>query len=194
MIRHVGAIGLLSAALGLGLTQAPLGIDGKIRLPKVAIKNREYPVMNLPLPMREENYKGGSCVHASWVMLLRWQRQYAYADYWRKKYAYGEYYAEMAQRLDAEGIKWAGTYQDRDVAFLEWACRTRRGCMVTCMNGAHMICLVDLNKTHATILDNNEIGVYRKIPRNEFLREWYNSGSWAMTPIYIPAPPLEKKA
>lgn len=199
MMRHVGLVGLLAASLGLGLVaEAPLHLDGKINLPKVQPKPREWPIMNLPLHMRQENWLGprrqGSCVHASWTMLLRWQRKYEYAEYWRRKYGDGEWYGEMAQRLDAEGIKWAGTYQDKDVRFLEWACRTRRGCMVTCMNGAHMICLVDLDKNYATILDNNDIERYQRIPRNEFLREWYNSGSWAMTPVYVPAPPLEKKA
>lgn len=197
MIRHVGAIGILMAALGLGLTQMDMPIDGKINLPKVAIGKREWPVMNLPLNLRQGNWLGrmrqGSCVHASWTMLLRWQRQYKFAEYWRNKYGDGEYFERMAQRCDAEGVKWAGTNQEYNVKFLEWACRTRRGCMVTCMNGAHMICLVDLDKDYATILDNNDEKRYHKIPRSEFLAEWRRSGSWAMTPIYIPAPPLERK-
>ncbi len=195
-MRHIACASLACMALGLGTLSVPLS-DSKIRLPWAQPKEREWPIMNLPLHLRQENWLGwkrqGSCVHASWTMLLRWQHQYEWADYWKRKYGDGEYYAEMAQRLDAEGIRWAGTNGQNDVSFLEWACRTRRGCMVTVMGGAHMVCLVNLDSQYATLLDNNDIEKYHRVPRDEFLRIWYNSNSWAMTPVYTPAPPLEKR-
>jgi hypothetical protein len=158
-------------------------------------KIREKPVMNLPYAMRQKNWLGnrmqGSCAHASWMSLLRWQRQYAAADAWGRKYGNGAYYSQFAAAIDTEGLAWAGTYKQDDVAFLEWACRTRRGCMVTCRGGSHMICLIDLDWQYATVLDNNATDVYKKIPRADFLAEWFDSYSWAMTPVYTPAPPLE---
>lgn len=159
------------------------------------LKSKERPALNLPRPLRQKNWLGrqweGSCVHASWIMLLRWQNKNELADYWRRKYGDGEYYTRMASRLNAEGVRWAGTYQKNDVKFLEWAVRTRRGCMVTVDEGAHMVVLVHLDGKEAGILDNNFPDRIKWVPRNEFLSEWKAAYSWAMTPVYTPPPPLE---
>lgn len=157
----------------------------------------ETPVFNLPLPLRQENWLGpkrsGSCVHASFVMLLRWQGQYQWADFWKKTYADGEYYDRFCERLDKHEIVYASINGTYDPSFLEWAIKTRRGCMVTCMNGAHMVILAHLDANRAGILDNNDIGKIHWYPRETFLREWRNSGCWALTPLYSPAPPPLKR-
>ena len=185
-----GIVAAAIAALGLGLASEG---DFKITKQKWPTPNRERPIVNLPEQLRQQNWRGpsgqGSCVHASWIMLLRWQGQHAYADYWRKKYGDGEYYDRMASRLDAEGIKWAGTVGKTDVAFLEWAHRTRRGAIVT-WSPRHVVCIVHFDDKWAGILDNNQIDRIKWIPRDQFVREWSNRGSWAMTPIYTPPPPI----
>ncbi len=156
---------------------------------------REKPAMNLPVHMRQANWtRTGSCVHASWTSLLRWQHQYKWADYWCSHYSGGENWDGMVAKLRATGLPCAGTYGKRDVAFLEMCCKTRRGCMVTVMGGKHMVNLVDLDKRYAYILDNNDVKIIHKVDRDEFLNEWYKSYSWAMTPLYSPLPPLEIKA
>ncbi len=96
-------------------------------------------------------------------------------------------------KLDSKGVRWAGTYQKNDVKFLEWAIRTKRGCMVTTMGGAHMILLVHLDQTRAGLLDNNNPEKIKYMPRDQFLQEWYDSNSWALTPIYSPPPPPLRK-
>lgn len=176
---------LALALIGLGLL-ASQESDFNIK-PSI----REVPVFNLPPPLREQNWGGGSCVHASWVMLLRWQGHQEYADWWRRSYAGGETWYSFTETVEANGLRWAGTYEQYDVAFLEWAIRTRRGCMVTCMGGRHMVVLCHLDQEWAGILDNNDIGTIHWVPRDKFLKEWRESYSWAMTPVYTPAPPLE---
>lgn len=154
----------------------------------------EYPVVNLPLALRQSNWRGsrgeGSCVHASMISLLRWQGRYEMADYWRDHYGNGEYADRFAERLDREGIRFAYTAQENDVSFLEWACSTRRGCNVTVRGGAHMVTLVHFDSENAGILDNNDIVTFKWLTREEFLDDWFSSGSWAVTPVYSPAPPL----
>ena len=62
----------------------------------------------------------------------------------------------MAAKFDREGIRYAYV-TNGDVRFLEWACRTRRGCGITVMGGAHMVALVHLDDKWAAILDNNNV-------------------------------------
>lgn len=175
----------------LALSGCQQSFEGSYQFPPTPPK--EYPTVNIPRGLRESNwapYGEGSCVHASFVMLLRWQGRYHTADYWRKKYHSGEWPSQLAQRMDREGIRYAYTSNKNNVAFLEWACRTRRGCGVTIMGGAHMVCLVHLDDKWAGILDNNDIHKIHWFPRETFLAEWKNSTSWAVTPVYTPMPPL----
>lgn len=155
----------------------------------------ETPRVNLPPAIRQANRLGprgtGSCVHASWTMLLRWQGKFETADYWWTHFADGETPNGFASK--ARNLKVAATFNQNDTAFLEWAIRTRRGCMVTCQNGHHMVLLVHLDKEWAGILDNNAIEGIIWRPREEFLREWYDSQSWAATPLYNPPPPILTK-
>ena len=98
---------------------------------------RERPVVNLPQTLRQHNWTvqgGGSCTWASFVSLLRWQGRYNTADWVRQNCGGGEWPADMAKTLDAANVRYAYTTSG-DVTFLEWACRTRRGCGVTIMGG-----------------------------------------------------------
>ena len=68
------------------------------------------------------------------VSLLRWQGRYRTADWVRQNCGDGEWPDDMAQRLDEANIRYAYV-TNGDVKFLEWACRTRRGCGITVMGG-----------------------------------------------------------
>jgi len=154
---------------------------------------KERPVVNVPLAMRQSNWLGssreGSCVHASMISLFRWQGRYRTADYWRKTYGNGEWPDDMAAKFDREGIRYAYV-ENGDVRFLERACRTRRGCGITVMGGAHMVALVHLDDKWAAVLDNNNVSKFIWVPRETLIAEWKASYGWAVTPIYTPAAPL----
>ena len=154
----------------------------------------ERPTINPPAAIRQENWIGsegsGSCVHATVITLLRWQCRYKMADHWRQTYGSGETADDLAAKFDREGIRYAYTYDENNVAFLEWACKTRRGCGVTVRGGCHMIALVHLDDKWAGLLDDNSTDHYIWVPRERFLAEWKASNSWAVTPIYAPAAPL----
>lgn len=153
----------------------------------------EQPTVNIPPPLRQRNWLGsqgeGSCVHASMISLFRWQGRPDLADWWRTHQGNGEWAEDLAAKLDAKGVRFAYV-TNGDVRFLEWAIRTRRGCGVTVMGGAHMVDLVHLDAQWACLLDNNSPNQYKWVPRATFIAEWKNSLGWAVTPVYSPAPPL----
>ena len=148
-----------------------------------------YPAVDLPASLRERNWAGGSCVHASMVMLFRIQRKFALANWWRKNHSGDEYPGSMAKQLDDAGIKYAFTSNKGDVKFLEWAIKTHRGCGVTVRGATHMIILIHLDKKWAGLIDNNTPEEIIWVPRKTFISEWLNSESWVITPIYKPGPP-----
>ncbi len=156
-------------------------------IPYQTVPLGEVPVMNLPLSARQQNWGGGSCVHASTVMCLRWQGLDELADWWRRTYSGGEHASGLASKLERAGVRFAYV-TNGDPAFLEWACRTRRGCGITYYPN-HYICLVHLDAEQAMLLDNNRTGQFITVPRDEFIRRWQGYGGWACTPIYSPAPP-----
>jgi hypothetical protein len=153
----------------------------------------ERPTVNLPLALRQSNWVGnqrqGSCVHATMISLLRWQGRDKTADYWRRTYGNGEEPDDLAAKLDRANIRYAYT-TNGDVWFLKWACRTRRGCGITIMGGAHMVTLVHLDSQWAAILDNNNVSKFIWVPRATLIAEWKASYGWAVTPVYTPAAPL----
>ena len=154
---------------------------------------KEHPTVNIPPALRQSNWRGsrgeGSCVHATMISLLRWQGRHTTADHWRRTYGNGEWPDDMAAKFDREGVRYAYT-EKGDVRFLEWACRTRRGCGITVMGGAHMVALVHLDEKWAAILDNNNVEKFIWVPRETLIAEWKASYGWAVTPIYAPAAPL----
>lgn len=192
-VTRRGALALGLAAIGgLFMTMQPganptLGFFGRKGKP-------EHPAMNLPRKMRQRNWIGGpwqngSCVVASMISLLRWQGKYALANRLRRRYGGGQDFWSWNSILDREGIRYAVTYNKRNVAFLERAIKTRRGCMVAIEGLAHMVCLVDLTPTKACILDNNDTSRYIWRDRSEFLADWFGAHSWALTPVYSPTSP-----
>jgi hypothetical protein len=52
-----------------------------------------------------------------------------------------------------------------------------------------MVNLVGLDAQHAHILDSNFPDRVQHWPRAEFLRDWKQSGGWAVTPVGTPPPP-----
>jgi hypothetical protein len=177
----------------LALVVVLLASDGTARVPAAS----EAPTVNVPVRDREPNWIGregnGSCVHASFITLLRWQGKVDFADYWRGKYDSGETPSEFNRHLNAERVRYAVTTSG-DVSFLEWALRTRRGACVVSHGGAHMETLVHLDATSAGLIDNNSPAKFRWIPREQFLAEWREgpNGGWAVTPVYTPAAPLPR--
>jgi hypothetical protein len=159
---------------------------------------KERPTVNPPLALRQGNWIGsegsGSCVHATVITLLRWQGRFNMADHWRQCYGNGETAEDLAAKFDREGIRYAYTYGEYNVAFLEWACSTRRGCGVTVMAGQHMIALVGLDDKWACLLDDNDTSHFIWTPRERFLAEWKASNSWAVAVLYAPAAPLPQPA
>ncbi|MGE4136426.1 MAG: hypothetical protein AB7E98_12010 [Pirellulales bacterium] len=148
------------------------------------------PVIDIPLEERQRN-PDGSCVHCSWVTCLNNQRMYALADAWFAKYRHGESAMGLRRKADAEGIRYADTTAG-DVAFVEWAIRTRRGCLVNDKPG-HVRTLVGLDPAtpgaKAYVLDNN--GPPERVieyPRDEWIAMWQRRGGWAATPLYDPRP------
>lgn len=149
----------------------------------------EQPTVNIPKGDRESNWGGGSCVHASVVMLFRWQGRPAMAQHWRETYGGGESARGLHSKMNREGIRYAYT-TNADVKFIEWALKTHRGAAVTWMGGVHMVCLVHLDDKRAGILDNNSIGRVKWMPRTQFLAEWRASDGWATAVLYTPSAPL----
>jgi hypothetical protein len=148
--------------------------------------------LDIPRAWRQKNWTGhrgqGSCVHAAFVHLLHWQGQHAAAEWWAKRYGDGETPAGLAAKLDAAGLRYAET-RSGDESFLRWAIRTRRGAAVVVQNGAHMVNLVGLDSETAHILDSNSPERLQHWPRESFLRDWKESGGWAVTPLLGPPQP-----
>ena len=155
----------------------------------------EHPVVNLPKSLWQANWsKGGSCVHASLVSLLRWQGECKLADRWRRTHSGGERWYTMAGEMDDGGIPYA-LHTSGDPAFLEWAIATRRGAAIQIKNNPrsksyHMITLVDLTENYACILDNNDTRRVKWIDRDALVTNWQRSMGWAFTPVYSPAAPM----
>ncbi len=150
---------------------------------------KERPTVNVPKRDREANYAGGSCVHSSLVSLFRWQGRYGMADYWRRTYSGGESRTGLNKKLEQNGIRWAET-SSGDINFLNWCITTRRGCIIVCNGGRHMVTLVDLTPEWACVLDNNKPNTFNWIPRDVLLADWRKSNGWATTVVYAPAAPL----
>ncbi len=151
-------------------------------------------VMDIPPALRQSNWGGGSCVHASTVSLLRWQGQDEMADWWREQYRGGEYLGRLVRRMEAAGLRYAYT-SEGDVGFLEWCIRTGRGAGIF-YKPNHAINLVGLDDQYAYLLDNNYTsypernGHWERVERDTFLRRWRGYGGVAWTLVYYPPPPL----
>lgn len=151
------------------------------------------------LAFRERNYgKEGSCGYATLCFLLKRQGQFADAERVRKNYG-GGIVPGSAGSFEKCGIRYAETFDQSDIAFLEWACASGRGCGVSCSAWCekcqklhycvHCIALVYLDDEIAVTIDPNGPEVKQIWPRDKFLEDWLRSKSWAFTPVYQPLPP-----
>lgn len=167
----------------------------------------EVPTVNLPGSLYQANWtspwrrgRQGSCVHASIVMLMRWQGRYDWADYWRSWYSGGANPSSINKFMTYHKIPYAETNGKKDVAFLEWSLRTRRGCVVSVSNGPlygyqgrirHVVLLVYMDDKVVGVLDNNHGYRIKWVRRDDFLSDWFGYYSWALVPLLdSPAPPI----
>jgi hypothetical protein len=149
-------------------------------------------LIDIPPRWRKQNWIGdrgqGSCVHAALVHLWHWQGRHEWAEWWAARHGNGETAEGLAAKLETAGVQFAET-RSGDEAFLDWAIRTRRGAAVVVQSGSHMVNLVGLDHRHAHILDSNAPERVEAWPRDKFLRDWKQSGGWAVTPVGPPAAP-----
>jgi hypothetical protein len=151
------------------------------------------PPVDLPPAMRTSNYGGGSCMHAAWCDVLKWQNQERMANWWGEHYAGAAGVgpcrngADMTELAERNGLRFAYT-DSGDVKFLDWCSRTRRGAAIH-WRDAHAITFCGFLGGDAVLLDNNDPKRLQRMPRNKFLSEWRHSGGRAITVVYSPAPP-----
>lgn len=164
----------------------------------------EIPTVAIPRDLYQKNWSNwrrqGSCVHASIVMLLRWQGRSDWADYWRSQYSGGAKPSTINKLMTRHGLSYAETVGKKDVSFLEWSLRTRRGCVVSVRNGPlygyrgpinHVVLLVHMDDRVVGILDNNHGYKIKWVWRDAFLKDWFSFYSWGFTPLLdSPAPPI----
>lgn len=182
----LAVLGLISGPADTRVDRAPAGnlvdVDRLDRPDGIDVR--------LPPEWRQQNwapYGSGSCVHATMVMLFRWQGQPELAEHWRTTYHSGESAPGLRAKLTREGVPYADT-TTAEVEFLQWACDTRRGAGVVVQGGHHMVLLVHLDDERAATIDNNHPQRVDWWPRERFLREWREAGGWAITPLYDPQP------
>lgn len=162
---------------------------------------KEYPTANLPRKLWQPNWTNtGSCVFAATCDILRWQGQFKKAKRIRNNYGGGATLGRICSVLDHEKVRYAYTNRP-DVAFLERACETRRGCIVTINVGKgsyhyttadmgyHCVALVHLDDEWAGIIDNNIHDRVVWMKREKFLSYWRASPGWALAPVYTPTSP-----
>lgn len=189
----------LAAVVAAGCDELVIGPEPKTVRPADECPDGQCPVepavrlvapMDLPMEFRERNYAGGSCVHASMVMCLRWQGHFELADWWRQTYAGGEYANGLITKAERQGLRYAYTTEG-DPAFLDWVSRTNRGAVIF-YYPAHSIVFrgYDAQTGEAILLDNNRIEREIRVSRDEFISAWRGYGGFALTPVYAPpAPP-----
>jgi len=145
------------------------------------------PPVDLPEALREWNYAGGSCVHASMVTVLRNQGMIDLAAWWRRSYAYGETFTGFVRKSEAAGLRYAYTFMG-DAAFLDWCSRTRRGAVIF-YKPAHAITFAGYVDGNAVLIDNNHPHRPEYVERGRFLQLWRGYGGMALTPVHSPNPP-----
>jgi len=159
---------------------------------------RVQTIIEIPPRFRQKNWMaqngtGGSCVHASVITLLQWQGNFQMATWWRSNFEGGEEWGPLVDKLNASGVRWAGTC-NAPVQFLEWACANRLGAVIEYSQNQmarHALVIVDLTPTHAILLDNNNPRYFRQVSRDRFLQIWQGqSFACAFTLVNSPPPPF----
>lgn len=161
----------------------------------------EQPPMNPPVELRQRNWRGskgeGSCVHASWVTVLRWCNQFTLGERWRATYENGEWDEELRRRLDAANIDYVYTVK-ADARFLDAVSLTRRGCILW-WKPSHCCTFAGFVKDaqgrqFAAVIDNNHPEQFEFTPREQFVRLWSGYGGFALTPVFPPASSIPYKS
>ncbi|MDE2101865.1 MAG: hypothetical protein KGL39_31760 [Patescibacteria group bacterium] len=168
----------------------PAPVAGRTLTPNAALtellKRRNR--VELPTARLKRNWVSidgrGSCMHASLSHLLHWQGSHDLAEWWRSRYSGGESFMALGQKLNAAGVDWSAGLPC-DAAYLERACRARRGAVVT-FTPNHAVALVDLDPEFAYVLDPNSPGAIQRFKRSEFLADWTSRGGMALTPLAGP--------
>lgn len=160
-----------------------------------ATASSERPVVNVPFSLRQANWLGprgeGCCCFAALCTDLQWMNQPDKAREIRVQCGDGQSPKSLALEMAKHNVPFAWTVGDNDVAFLEQALASRRGCLVCINGGEHMVLLVHLDDTSACLVDSNQQGVNRWWSRQRFINEWIDAGSWAVCPVEgSPLPPL----
>jgi hypothetical protein len=182
-------VGALAALLIAGAAFDEQTLSSAASAAGWAMQNIEVPIVNLTRALREWNWAGGSCVHASNVMALRWLNELAVAKWWRETYSGGESYEGLTGKLRKAGIAYRSTHTG-DIRVLEQAIAERRAAVIFYYPN-HSILLVHLDPQRAIVLDNNRIDQFIEIPRATFDRKWREYGGVGIVPmIGAPRPPL----
>jgi hypothetical protein len=143
--------------------------------------------VDIPQSLRQPNYNGGSCMHASLITVLRSQHQNAIAEYWRRNFSGAAGVETCARIADDLALQFAYTVKG-DEDFLEWCNRTRRAAAIYYGdNHAVTFCGYSL-EGEAMLVDNNNPDRYRRIPKARFLADWHAAGGAAMTTVYASIP------
>jgi hypothetical protein len=180
-------------AAAIAVVKAP----GPVRLllsDAVRERIRDSSLVNLPTAQRSVNWSvghpdNGSCMWASAMNLLRWQGREPLAKWIGENRGGAASFRDLVDVLDHSNCPWA--YGNTE-AFLEWACRTHRGAIVSAYQGTHALNLVGLDDENAWVLDNTGPQGQQivRYSRADFIRQWRESGPAALTPMGgSPTPP-----
>ncbi len=192
----------LTAVVALGMCLFLPLVERSSHVVALPVPAAESPPLNLPQELRQLNWlsrpngqghREGSCVHASFVMLLNWHNRVTDALRWKATYEGGEYASELEARLRAAGIGYRST-RDAEPTFLDWCSESRHGAILWWK--PNHCCLfagwVNRNGTwYAAIIDNNHPERFEYTERTQFLRLWQGYGGYALTitsPPTIPIP------
>lgn len=157
----------------------------------------EYPVCNLPLPLRQQNWSGrlgqGSCVYASLINHVRWLNMPEFANEIRQSRGDGEYASRLMAWLDSKGLGYDFTERG-DPRFLDQCAYDRKGCILW-WKPYHCCTFVGWvqdteGQQFAAVLDNNYTSKFEYIPREQFARLWAGYGGFALSIKNDPAIPL----
>ena len=108
-VTAVIAVAIFGASIVLSASSpAPAEVVTAAVVPFAA----EIPVINLDRKYREWNWGGGSCVHASTVMVLRFSGNTELAAWWRKTYSGGESYNGLTSKLTRNKVPWYSSYDN----------------------------------------------------------------------------------
>jgi len=124
----LGAAGIVLLAVlgGLEGRFGVSGVPGWAPADAIPPAYRALPPVDLPPELRQRNYGGGSCMHASLITILRWQGLDDLADRWRRTYGGAASVSDLARISERLGLRYAWTTTG-DERLLEWASRTRTG-------------------------------------------------------------------